>query len=415
MIRIVSAPELLNATVLLPASKSISNRLLVLRFLMAPGLEIRNLSGAGDTVLLGSLLEIVRQHKESGSREILRLDARDAGTALRFLIALLAVTPGHYYLTGTARMKQRPVGPLVEALRELGADVEYTERAGYPPLMIRGRKLSGSSLSVDASVSSQFISALMLIGPVLEDGLDIYFHGRQVSWPYVRMTASLLQQFGIKVMEERNCIRIRTGKPVFTEASAEPDWSAASFWYSMVAIAGQGSVFFPGLRFSGLQGDEQAADLFALLGVNTSASEEGVRIAWTGPAPESCRADFESCPDLALPFIVACGAAGIEGAFTGLSRLTIKESDRLAVLSGELLKIGRILEYQHDAWRLLPGKPTISRVLDIPDIEDHRVAMALSVLAIKGAVIEIGQPDAAGKSYPGFWDDLKNAGFTIVA
>lgn len=405
----------LSGTVRLPASKSISNRLLVLQFLNGNNLCLNNLSGSDDTILLSSTLDLIRQYLIKADKGLLRLDARNAGTVMRFLAPVLALTPGYFLLTGSSRMKQRPIGPLVEALRDLGADIEYADRNGFPPLLIKGRHLSSKSVTIDASVSSQFVSGLMLVAPTLPDGLVIEFVKKPVSWPYVQMTGEILRQLGVRVVMEQQSIRISPKTAVAANIEIEPDWSAAAFWYSMLALADGGELKFPGLTLSGLQGDQQASVIFHDLGVETLKKADGVRIKRKERNKDFVRVDFNDFPDLALPVIIACAASGVNGLFTGLDRLRIKESDRLAVMNNELLKTGVTLYEEAPGEFTLSGKLIQPCDLVIDEAEDHRVAMAFTCLAMKGFAISFNHPEVVAKSYPKFWDDLESAGFMITS
>jgi 3-phosphoshikimate 1-carboxyvinyltransferase len=396
----------------LPTSKSISNRLLILQFCYGPDLKIRNLSSADDTVLLSSLLDLIRQYQLRGDTGLLRVDTRNAGSVMRFLLPLLTVTRGHYLMTGNDRMQQRPVGALVDALRTTGADIEYLNKPGFPPLLIRGRAISGRRISLDISVSSQFLTALLLLAPRLEEGLTIELTGKAVSWPYVKMTTGILSELGVQVILQENAIRVYNKPNIRTEIEVEPDWSAASFWYCMLSMAEKGDILFPGLRKSGLQGDQQVAAFFRELGVDTIEEKRGIRIIKTKQVQHDLKADFTGFPDLALPVILSCGAAGLMGSFTGLEQLRIKESDRIEAMKSGLLKAGiSLIEEPAGNWKL-SGLFKNPSNLPIPDYEDHRVAMTFACLAIKGFNITIEHPEVVNKSYPDFWKDLESVGFT---
>jgi len=396
----------------LPASKSISNRLLILQFCYGPELGIRNLSRADDTLLLSSLLDLIRQYQLRGDTGLLRVDARNAGSVMRFLLPLLTVTRGHYLMTGNERMKQRPIGALVDAMRTTGADIEYLDRPGFPPLLVRGRGISGRRITLDASVSSQFLTALLLLAPKLEEGLTIELTGKPGSWPYVKMTTGILTELGIQVILQENAIRIYHKPNIRTEIEVEPDWSAASIWYCMLSMAEKGDIFFPGLRKSGRQGDQQAATFFRELGIDTIEEKNGIRIIKIKRKHSNFHADFTGFPDLALPVILSCGAAGMMGSFTGLERLRIKESDRIEAITSGLMKTGIFLrEGSRGTWEL-SGLLKESGDIHISDYEDHRVAMTFACLAMKGFTINIEHPGVVNKSYPDFWKDLESVGFT---
>jgi 3-phosphoshikimate 1-carboxyvinyltransferase len=395
----------------LPASKSISNRLLVLQFGYGNSLRINNLSGADDTVLFSSILDLIRQYQLRGDTGLLRIDAKNAGSVIRFLLPLLSVTRGHFLLTGNERMRQRPIGALVEAMRETGAEIDYIENIGFPPLIIRGRAISGRRITLDASLSSQYVTALLLLAPTLEDGMTLELTGIPVSWPYVKMTTGILTELGIQVIVQENAIRVYKKKEIKAEISVEPDWSASSFWYCLLSMADKGNIFFPGLRKSGLQGDQHISSFFLDLGVKTVEEAKGIRIMSGGGKTANFHADFSAHPDLALPMILACGASGITGTFTGLERLRIKESDRIDALAKGLLKTGIVLQEEYPGTWRLSGHMIDPCDLYIADFDDHRVAMTFACLAIKGFTINLEHADVVNKSYPGFWNDLQSAGF----
>jgi 3-phosphoshikimate 1-carboxyvinyltransferase len=412
MIKITKENRTCTGTVRLPASKSISNRLLILQYAYGNTLSISNLSNADDTVLLSSLLDLIRQYQSRGDSGLLRLDARNAGSVMRFLLPLLSVTRGHYLLTGDDRMKQRPIGALVEAMRQTGAEIDFLEQIGYPPLIIRGRAISGSRIRIDASVSSQFITALLLLAPTMEDGLTIELTGTRASWPYVKMTTGILSSLGIQVVSQEDAIKVFHKKELKINVEVESDWSAASFWYCMLSMADDGELFFPDLRKSGMQGDQELANFFRHLGVTTVEEPNGIRIRKGGGVDDNFHADFAGHPDLALPVILACGAAGINGTFTGLDHLRIKESDRIEALSAGLLKSGLNLHEEFPGTWRISGHLVDPCALYADDYEDHRVAMTFACLAVKGFAVNLEHPGVVNKSYPGFWKDLGSVGFT---
>lgn len=414
MIKVSRTDRNCNGEIKLPTSKSISNRLLILQFAYGPELKIKNLSRSDDTVLLSSLLDLIRQYQLRGETGLLRVDTRNAGSVMRFLLALLTVTRGHYLLIGNERMQKRPVGALVDSLRANGAEIEYLDEPGYPPLLLRGRTISGSRMTVDSTVSSQFLTSLLLLAPKLQEGLTLELAGIPVSWPYVKMTTGILTELGIQVIVQENSIRVYHKPHIRTEVEVEPDWSASSFWYCMLSMAEKGSVYFPGLRKSGRQGDQQVATLFRQLGVDTFEEKNGIRIRKSKQLSTHFQADFTGYPDLALPVILACAAAGISGSFTGLERLRIKESDRIEAMTEGLVKAGITLrEEPRGTWSLSGTLKEPSELL-IRDYEDHRIAMTFACLAMKGFTVKLEHPEVVNKSYPGFWKDLESAGFTCT-
>lgn len=398
-------------TVKLPASKSISNRLLILQYAYGKDLHLTNLSESDDTILLSTLLDLLRQYQLRGDSGLLRLDARNAGTVMRFLVPLLSVTRGHFMLTGDERMKSRPIGALVEAMRNTGAEIDYLENIGYPPLLIRGRAIFASRILIDASISSQFVTALLLMAPTLESGLTIEFEGVKASWPYINMTTGILEQLGIQVITQEDAIRVFNKNHLKVSFDIEADWSSSAFWYCILSLADKGEIFMPGLKKSGLQGDQQVIGFFKQLGVVTYEENNGIRIKREGKAVTDMHADFIGHPDISLPVIMACAAMGINGTFTGLERLRIKESDRLAALSEGLGKAGILFkEESPGTWRL-SGHLVDPCELVLDDRNDHRLAMTFSALAMKGFRIKLEHPEAVAKSYPGFWKQMQAMGF----
>ncbi len=411
MIRITKNKRSCSAEIRLPASKSISNRLLILQYCYGNAFKISNLSDSDDTLLMSSILDLIRQYKLRGDTGLLRIDAKNAGSVMRFLIPLLSVTSGHFLLTGDERMKQRPVGALIEAMRETGAEIDYLEEIGFPPLLIRGRKIAGSRIDLDASISSQYVTALLLLAPTLEEGMTLELTGRPVSWPYIKMTTGILSGLGVQVIVQENTIRIYHKKEIKAKVTVEPDWSAASFWYCMLSMAEKGTFFFPGLRKSGIQGDQEVSVFFRKLGIETIEESEGIRINKGETIASNFQADFTGYPDLALPVILACGAAGIPGIFTGLKGLRIKESDRIEALTEGLLKTGIILREEYPGTWRLSGHLTAPGDIFLDDHNDHRVVMTFASLALKGFSVNMEHPEAVNKSYPDFWKDLEKAGF----
>jgi 3-phosphoshikimate 1-carboxyvinyltransferase len=412
MICITKEDKSIYGEISLPASKSISNRLLLLQFYCNNSFKIRNISHSDDTVLLSSTLDIIRQYKVRGESGLLRIDARNAGSVIRFLVPLLSVTRGHFLLTGNNRMKQRPIGALVEAMRETGAEIDYLGEMGYPPLLIRGRNINASKISLDASMSSQYLTALLLLAPTREEGLTIELVNKPVSWPYVKMTLGILSGLGVRVFVQENSIRVFHKKEIIEDVTVESDWSSASFWYCMLSMADKGELFFQGLHKSGLQGDQDVLRIFSSLGVESIEETEGIRLKKELPVHDHFHADFNDHPDLALPVILACAASGVSSSFSGLERLRIKESDRLDALQAGLSNIGFVLEEESTGKWKLQGKLSSPGKISIRDFDDHRVAMTFAGLALKGFAINLDNPDVVNKSYPGFWKDLENSGFS---
>ncbi len=404
-IRIHATQTHLKGCIQLPSSKSESNRALIIRALSHGFAEVENLSEARDTVILEHLLREMPDE----------LDVGDAGTAMRFLTAFLAFQPRDFILTGSSRMQERPIGPLVEALRSIGAEVNYMRREGYPPLMIHGRnaKFGDSMIDIPANVSSQYISALLLIAPTLTDGLSIRLVNEVRSRPYIEMTLRLMSHFGVNTIWERDMIRVPRQPYAAGTYFVEADWSAASYWFCMVALSEQAEITLLGLRRDSWQGDKVVTEMMADIGVETEWLDNGLKLTKDDlPLPTHVHWDFTSCPDLAQGLLVSLSALGINGRFRGLESLKIKETDRIAALQNELRKFGITFEEKRDThgpfWELSgnfnPTKATISTY------KDHRMAMSFAPLALKVKDLQILSPEVVVKSYPGFWDDLEKVG-----
>ncbi len=412
MIYEVSRPNrVLKGTIALPSSKSESNRALIIRALCKQPFEIKNISTAQDTQTLLLILTSTINHQPSTI-----CDVGAAGTAMRFLTAYFAATPGTKTLTGSDRMKERPIRILVEALRGLGAEIEYAEKDGYPPLKINGMVLKGGEVEIDGSVSSQYISALLMIAPVLMKGLVIRFKGEIVSRPYINMTLRMMEHFRVYGVWQDNVLsvskqeyHIKSDEGYAFEAEA--DWSAASYWYSMVALADEADLHIKGLKKVSLQGDAVARDLARFFGVHTEYTEEGVRLSKKTSFREHFGFNFSDCPDLAQTFAVLTSALGIPSLFNGLSTLRIKETDRVQALKDELEKAGTELRVVDDGTvMILPAK--FKPGLVVKTYKDHRMAMAFAPLAML-APVRIEDPEVVKKSYPSFWDDLRSLGFEV--
>lgn len=407
---LISKPDTsLRGEIVLPGSKSESNRALIIQALCGGRIEIRNLSEAADTVTLKNILD-------NRSRNPV-LDVGPAGTAMRFLTAFCAVTQGEWLLTGSQRMKERPIGLLADALRTLGADIEYLENEGFPPMRIRGKQLDkAGEVTIPGNISSQYISALLMIAPVLPEGLKIHLTGAIGSRPYIEMTLSMMGESGIRHEWEGNSIYVAPQPYRPGALTIEPDWSGASYWYSVAALCDDADLKLPYLKKQSLQGDRAIAAIMEGFGVETRFSEEGIRLTRKANPEPTGELDFIHCPDLAQTVVSCCTALGHNAAFTGLESLKIKETDRVAALQNELGKFGaRLTENaQGNRWELdttgvrPPATPPL-----IHTYHDHRMAMALAPLAIRLGPVEIADRDVVVKSYPGFWNDLKKTGFEL--
>jgi 3-phosphoshikimate 1-carboxyvinyltransferase len=380
----------------LPASKSISNRALILNALSYSPFDIENLADCDDTNVLLKALDSNNTTFDIGA----------AGTSMRFLTAFLAKTAGEWIITGSERMKNRPIKILVDALNSLGARIEYTEKEGFPPLKILGCALMGGEISLNGGVSSQYISALMMIAPYMINGLTIKLEGNIISVPYIRMTMQMMAEYGVKVTFENNIIDIRPQSYSPVRYKVESDWSGASYWYEILSLAGKGEIFLKGLKANSTQGDSKVAELFQQLGVNTSYEAEGVRLSSSGQYCAKFEYDFVNEPDLAQTFAVTCCMLGIPFHFKGVQSLKIKETDRVAALITELKKLGFVLFEPAESEMVWTGEKCDPETqISIATYEDHRMAMAFAPAALKTA-LSIEHPEVVSKSYPTFWDDF---------
>jgi len=389
------------ATIRLASSKSESNRALIIQALSQAKIDLNNLSEARDTQTMMRLLE-------SDAEE---LNVLDAGTTMRFLLAYCTVARPGRVLKGTARMHQRPVKLLVDALNQLGAELKYLENDGFPPVLVEGfpEGQQQAAVSIRGDVSSQYISALLMIAPTLPKGLKLTLEGKIGSRPYISMTLGLMERFGISYLWEGNVITVAPQSYQAGQYTIESDWSGASYWYSLVALADDAEVKLLGLRKDSLQGDIAIVEIMEKLGVASKFDEEGVLLTKQDAARELYY-DFSDCPDLAQTVAVTCAAKGIPCTMTGLESLRIKETDRIAALREELNKMGASLLEDEHTWELKGGRnPKEIEGLKIHTYEDHRMAMAFAPLAgLMDLLIE--DPDVVVKSYPGFWKDFKLAG-----
>lgn len=396
---ITSPGRELHGYVSLPLSKSISNRSLIISWLSGGKVTTGDLSAAEDTILLQHL---IRQIDEAEDNMIYSCNA---GTVYRFLAAILAITPGDWLLDGDERMCQRPVAPLVDALRVLGAQIEYTNKEGFPPLSIKGKTLEGGMVRIRADVSSQFISALLMIGPLMNKGIEILLEGEIVSEPYLRLTTNMMRIAGIKLQMLKSLIMVRPGSYRPCTFQSEADWSAAASWYSVMALAENGSLMLKGLKQNSLQGDQMLASYFKMLGVITEYQEDGVHISKQKAISREVHFDLGSTPDLAPSIIVTAAALGYKGYFTGLKTLHIKESDRIVAIADELGRNGFKCSITPDT--LTFSAQELLMKYPVETYDDHRIAMAFAPLAIMGHPVIILNPGVVMKSYPGFWDEME--------
>lgn len=410
----ITAPQALQARIDLPASKSISNRALIINALSRSEFQPENLSDCDDTRVMVAALHDMPEVIDIGA----------AGTAMRFLTAYLSVVPGTHVITGTERMRHRPIGVLVDALRQLGAHIEYEGEEGFPPLRITGNPgLQGGSLTMLGNVSSQYISALLMIGPTLGQGLRLSLQGDIVSRPYLDMTVAMMREFGAQVAWESESTLYVSPQPYQPRPYViENDWSAASYWYEMVALTADGhaEILLPRLYENSLQGDKMVAMVYNDLGVQTEFIRDAqggsaVRLTKNG---EHCRFfeyGFKRIPDLAQTVAVTLCMVHIPFSMTGLQTLRIKETDRIVALQAELLKLGCRVEAKADALDWGCEKTEVEEAPAIATYDDHRMAMAFAPACLRVPCIRIQHPEVVSKSYPTYWEDLQKAGFTICS
>lgn len=385
-------------------SKSESNRLLILQTLF-PGIEIKNISDSEDTKILFNAL----------SSESNKIDVNHAGTAMRFLTALFSSIPGRsIILTGSNRMQQRPIKILVDALNSLGANINYVNKNGFPPIKIIGRELTDRKVFLEADVSSQYISALMLIAPSLKNGMEINLKKQIVSKPYIEMTKDLMNYFGIKVLQTKNKIEI---KPIVTIENkirqVESDWSSASYYFSIVSLSEQAKISLKRFKPKSLQGDSILVSIYKKLGVETAFIKDEMIISKVPDfvLPKSISLNLNNSPDIAQTIAVSCFGLGVNCELSGLKTLKIKETDRLIALKNELEKLGADVNVKKDSISV-NSQNSIKKDIIINTYNDHRMAMAFAPLGLKTR-ITIKNPMVVGKSYPLFWDHLHQIGFKI--
>ena len=410
----ITAPKSLNMTVKLPASKSISNRALIINALADNDSLPENLSDCDDT-------EVIVQALKEAPYEI---NIKAAGTAMRFMTAYLSTRLNEeHVLTGTERMKHRPIHILVDALRLLGADIEYMGEEGFPPLLIKGRKLAGGRLEVPGNVSSQFISALLLIGPCLSNGLSLRLTGDIISRPYIDLTLWMMREFGANADWSAFDTITVAGTPYRQRSYyIENDWSAASYWYEMMALTRQedAEIRLEGLMDGSKQGDSSVRYIFSLLGVKTTfdTTQEGVpttvTLSHSGRCVPRLEYDFVNSPDLAQTFVVCCCMLGVPFHFHGLSTLKIKETDRIEALKTEARKLGFVIHDKNNSELIWDGERCEPQAeVAIDTYEDHRMALAFAPAVFRLNHLLINNPAVVSKSYPQFWNDLRTAGFQV--
>lgn len=403
----IIAPRRIEGEIDLPASKSISNRVLLLNALCATPGRLSNLAQCDDT---DAVLSALAQPDAS------EVNIGAAGTAMRFLTAYFATREGReVVIDGTERMRQRPIGVLVDALRQLGADIEYVEAEGYPPLKITGTRLHGGALTVSGSVSSQYITAILLIAPVI-GGITLTIEGEIMSRPYIDMTLALMDRYGVKAEWRENVIHVPAGEYTALDFTVEADWSAASYWWAMQAIVPQSRITLKGLEPQSLQGDSRIAELMSQMGVMGNWCGRYLDLRSNGGVGCCCStfADLSGTPDIAQTLVVMLCLMGRPFRITGLRTLRIKETDRLEALRTELRKLGYVVKVEGDdaiSWHFETTAAEASP--HICTYHDHRMAMAFAPAAIRFPGLIIDDAQVVSKSYPLFWEHLRQAGFKI--
>ena len=403
----------LQSAIKITGSKSETNRLLLLQALY-PNISLENSSNSDDSELM---IKALQQSTISNQQSTI-IDVHHAGTAMRFLTAFFAIQENsEVVLTGSNRMKERPIKILVDALKELGAEIYYEEKEGFPPIRIQGKKLTNNKVALPANVSSQYISALLLIAPKLENGLELTLEGEVTSVPYIKMTLALLNEIGVKTSFLDNSIKIEYLSqipPSGVRGLIESDWSSASYWYSIIALSEIGTqITLSSYKQNSLQGDSALAEIYNDFGVETIFKANSTITISKGEThnPQPTTYNLKDCPDIAQTIAVTCFGLGIACELSGLHTLKIKETDRLEALKTELSKLGAKISVTNDALHLEPSSNSIENV-SIATYQDHRMAMAFAPLALRTS-LTIENAEVVSKSYPTFWEDLKSVGFMM--
>lgn len=411
--KIVSIVDDFDISVSLTGSKSESNRALMICHYAGLEPTIQNLSAADDTILLMELLKKINNCKEREQSSYKEINCQNAGTVFRFLTTALALKHGKWLLTGSERMQKRPVKDLVDALRQLGADIEYQDNEGFPPLLINGGNLKGGDVSVNISKSSQYASSLLLAAPCFENGLRLHLEGELTSLPYIDMTIEIMSEYGAKVRRNNRDVFVEHSDYQNVKYTVESDWSAASYWYEMVALSRNGRVFLENLKMNSVQGDKIVAGIFERFGVVSHEKRNGVLIEKSGkPIDNDFEFDFVDTPDLFPAVVATCAGLRMNAMFTGLKNLAIKESDRVSAMIHELKKTGVDFEIiSDDVLKIKSVRNLFCFHEDNPVVfdshNDHRIAMSLAPLALKIGAVEIKNAEAVSKSYPNFWTEFR--------
>jgi len=396
---VLNKSKIVEAKIRLPSSKSISNRVLILNYLSNKKATIKNLSKSNDTKILLRALN-------SNSNKI---NIEDCGAAMRFLTAYFSIKNKDMVITGANRMKYRPIKPLIDALNNLGARISILD--GKHLLEIERRKLSGGSVKINAEISSQFITALLLIAHSFKNGLKIELEGKVYSKPYIDITLDLLEKYGVKYSWDNNIITVFHAKIFCNAYCVESDWSAAAFWYEIIALSKQGKVLLKGLKKNSIQGDSVLPSIFNQLGVKTTFNKYGCLLEKKNISIKKLKFDFTNFPDLALPIACTCAGLNITANLTGLDLLPNKESNRIKALKIELEKCGKIV--RANSTSIMISGYGINDNQEIDTFNDHRIAMSFAPLSLKSSGIVIKNSKVVNKSYPNYWNDLVKAGFTI--
>jgi 3-phosphoshikimate 1-carboxyvinyltransferase len=410
---IIKPPSALSgATITLPLSKSIANRALIIAFLNNKE-DVVSIPQSDDSLTMLRLLKQLRKNSTSS----IHYNSGDAGTVFRFLAALFAITPGKRVLGGSPSLNNRPCGPLIKALTSLGAKCEFLKKVDYPPVMITGSNLQGGIVEVDASVSSQFISALMMVAPLMPDGLTIKMKGNPVSQPYLHLTAGVMQQGGINAEFNGDEIIINPGVYKIEHDIAEGDWSAASYWYALMALNNQNNgeieLILKGLKQDSFQGDRIILEIYEQLGVTSTWKNGDLILTNNGQHTDNFNYNLKDYPDVTPALAVTCAGLQVNATITGLETLAIKESNRLISIHTELNKLGYNCQIEsNNTIRIKKGRTPIKSD-NIETYNDHRIAMALSLLSLQTGNLIINDPMVVTKSYPSIWSDLQKTGFTI--
>ncbi len=388
----------------LPSSKSISNRLLVIQALAGQSFKIYNLSRCDDTDVMA----------EAFQNSAVEINIGHAGTAMRFLTAFFAATGKQKIITGSDRMKNRPIAELIDGLNSLGADIHYLEKKGFPPVQTSGKPLIGNSINIKGNISSQFITSLMLIAPYLKEGLTINIDANLISASYVELTLQIMKSFGINIIRQDNIIKINRQQYSGYPYTVESDWSAASYWYQIAALADEADIFLKGLQSNSLQGDSNAVKLFETIGIKSNFTDNGVAISKEHIDIPFFEFDFVNNPDLVQTFVVTLCLLNIPFKISGAGSLRIKETDRIEALQNEMKKLGFVIKESSDGvleWNNWFTEP--QKNISIDTWKDHRMALAFAPAALKLKNLSINDAMVVTKSYPDYWDHLESVGFEI--